>query len=45
MKKFEFPEMTVVSFEIEDIISNSNDELPFMPFSVVSDEFGIKPIK
>lgn len=44
MKKFEFPEINVISFEIADVITSSN-ELPVQPFSMITDEFDIYPIE
>lgn len=44
MKHFEFPEIQVVVFHVEDIITESN-EFPLIPFSMLEDEFDIKPVK
>jgi len=30
-EKYTAPEMEVIEFEVEDIITTSNDELPIMP--------------
>ena len=44
MKKFEFPEIQVIAFQVEDILTESN-EFPLIPFSMLEDEFDIKPVK
>ena len=44
MKKFEFPEICVLTFQVEDIMTGSN-ELPIQPFSLLEDEFDIQPLK
>lgn len=44
MKKFEFPELNVISFEATDVITSSN-EFIVQPFSMISDEFDIYPIE
>lgn len=43
MKKYAAPEIQIVTFRVEDIITTSN-ELPFTPFSVITDELEIAKI-
>lgn len=38
MKQFVNPEIEIIKFQMEDIITNSNYELPIAPISEVSED-------
>jgi len=33
MKHFEFPELEILRFEVEDIMTSSGDEFPYLPLN------------
>lgn len=43
MKKFNMPEIEIIRFNVDDILTTSND-LPFTPYAINEDELEIAKI-